>query len=102
MTKTSTITVEDVEYNVSELSEQIQQKVTIYDMWRGDAEKMRIELVKVDAAMREFGNQIARDVQQANLDAEMADEANGAAEPTVETTETTEPEKDIRITKARG
>lgn len=99
VTKTTTITVDDVEYNVADLSEQVKQKVSIYDKWRGDAEDLRTELVKVDAAMREFGNQIARDVQQA-----VADQANSEAVPTdvsAETQTQTEPAESIRVTKAR-
>lgn len=63
---TETITLEGVTYNIKDLPDHIQHKVQIYDEWKQDAEKLRSELIKCDSAMRDFGFQIARDIQVMN------------------------------------
>jgi hypothetical protein len=94
---TTTVTVADKEYKVQDLPEQVQRKVEIYDIWRNESEDLRIELVKCDAAMREFGNQIARDVQawesESAEQAEEVETVEGTVEPAVET--------EARATKTR-
>jgi hypothetical protein len=72
-----TITVDGVEYQVANLSVQTQALVTIHTTWREELQKARLEVAKLEAALRSLEVELLTSVKK---DTEPKSEAGAAAQ----------------------
>jgi len=53
-----TITVDNTEYEVEKLSQKAQALVKIYQKWAAEAQDLKLELAKSDAALRDLSREL--------------------------------------------
>lgn len=70
-----TITIENKQYPVAELSPKVQQLIGIFQRWQAELVEKRLEVAKVEAATRDISREIIETVK--------ADEAAKVAAPPV-------------------
>lgn len=74
MENTRTITVDNIEYAVSQFSPEVQQAVGIYNTFAADLQKAQLDVIKCQAALQNVGQQISAAVK-AELEKKAADAA---------------------------
>lgn len=79
------LTVDGTTYVVSDLSQNVQRLVQIYNHWRQQQVDARLELSKIDAALRSLSNEIvlAMQKEQEEATAEGAPQEEVADSPSV-------------------
>jgi len=73
-----TITVDGVEHQVADLSVQTQTLVSIHTAWREELQKARLEVAKLEAALRSLEVELLASVKK---DTEPKGEAGAKAQP---------------------
>lgn len=61
--KIQTITVDGVEHQISEFSEQVQKLAAIYETWSQDLEKEKLAAAKTETALNVINKELATLVQ---------------------------------------
>lgn len=77
--QTTTITIDDEQFAVEYLSQEVQQMVQYLDEWRQDEADQVGQLLKTRAALRDIQNSLLQQIQQDKAAAE-AEEAEEATE----------------------
>lgn len=77
--QTTTITIDDEQFTVEDLSTEVQQMVQYLDEWRQDESDQVAQLLKTRAALRDLQNSLLTQIQQDKAAAEAEE-----AEPTEE------------------
>ncbi|MEM2159640.1 MAG: hypothetical protein QXN55_01645 [Candidatus Nitrosotenuis sp.] len=53
-----TLTIDGVEYQIADFSSKVQQLISIHQGWEADANAKRLEVAKVEAALRDLTREI--------------------------------------------
>jgi hypothetical protein len=87
------INIDDTPIAVDELSDEIKQRVDIYNVWRQDHADLRLDILKIENAMNNVSREIISLVraekaeEEAKAEAETAEGSDTPAEPTAEAAE---------------
>lgn len=85
------INIDEVPYAVADLSQEVQDRVEIYNSWRQDHATARLELVKLENAMNNISREIISLIRSEKAEEEAAQKGNGEAKeeeaPTAEAAE---------------
>lgn len=56
--KSGSVTVDNISYDVAQFSPEVQQAVSIYNAFQADLQKAQLEVIKVQAAIQNVGQQL--------------------------------------------
>jgi hypothetical protein len=69
------VIVDNVEYPVDSLTAQQKEMLRLYEIWAGDADRARLEMLKAQSAVRDVSNTLIRNIR------EMVTAAQGINQP---------------------
>lgn len=78
--QTTTITIDDEQFAVEDLSQEVQQMVQYLDEWRQDESDQVAQLLKTRAALRDLQNSLLQQIQQDKAAAEAEESSEESAE----------------------
>lgn len=78
--QTTTITIDDEQFAVEDLSQEVQQMVQYLDEWRQDETDQVAQLLKTRAALRDLQNSLLQQIQQDKAAAEEEESSEESAE----------------------
>ena len=81
---TTNITIDGEVFEVSIMSEEVQQMIQYLDDWRQDEVDQASQLLKTRAALRDIQNTLLKQIQTEKAEAESEDEAESEAEAVTE------------------
>jgi uncharacterized protein YukE len=70
----SHITVDGTQHAIESLSPAVQQAAAIYQRFQGELQEAQLEVVKLNAAIQQIGNQIAQAIKQETSQEDKAEE----------------------------